>query len=214
MMDTFDPVKYSIEENTFLLENVGKPPIVALNGLSASGVNAKAVRPVLQEVYDREQLRTHEKVEWVGIEAVKERITDYLKTDSDWERQWRVSRGRVPRYPSMYVKDSKGKYHLGASGSDSDYPKHFIKHGERVPFELNLDELITDEPVVATSDFALVHDTEKHRIECPICSHAESYKTDSRSSYNAARARMSRHLKSSSDESSAHRELWTVEFGA
>ena len=32
-MDTFDPVKFSREENQFLLENVGRAPIVALNGL-------------------------------------------------------------------------------------------------------------------------------------------------------------------------------------
>ena len=218
-MDTFDPVKYSKEENTFLLENVGKAPIVALNGLNKVGVNPKAVRPVLQEVYDREQLRTFEKVEWAGIDKLKEKITDYLELDAKWEKDWTNSRGRIPRYPSMYVKDAKGKYHLGGPGSDSDYPKHYVKDGEPVAFELDLNvveegDARLQDLTVLTETLKLLHDEVKCRIECPICSHTESYKADSRSSYNAARARMSRHLKSSPDESSIHRELYVVEFGA
>ena len=111
------------------------------------------------------------------------------------------------------------KIELAGPGSDSDHPKHYVKEGEVVAFELDFTNY--DDPVEGVEDITsltkelkLIHDEVKCRIECLICSHTESYKGDSRSSYNAARARMSRHLKSSSEESSIHRELYVVEFGA
>ena len=217
-MDTFDPVKYSREENQFLLENVGKAPIVALNGLSKEGVNPRAVRPVLQEVYDREQLREQSGVSWAGIEAIKEKINDFVTLDTKWEQDWVNSRGRIPRFPTMYVKDGKGKYHWGGPGSDSDQPKHYTKDGEVKAFELDLnygeDTDAGDSLSTVSSTLSLLHDEGKHRLECPICNHTESYKGESRSSFNAARARMSKHLSRAAEEQSLHRELYTIEFGA
>lgn len=220
-MDTFDPVKYSKEENQFLLENVGKAPIVALNNALPNGVNPRAVRPVLQEVYDREELKKHEKVEWVGIEAVKEKINDFLTLDAKWEKDWVQSRGRVPRFPTLYSRDGKGKFHWAGPGSDSGHPKHYTKNGEVQTFELNLgggvDEWAEGDVFAlptSSTPLALIFDAEKTRIECPICHHTESYKAESRSSYNAARARMSRHLSTAPDEKDLHAELRTLEFGS
>lgn len=217
-MDTFNPVKYSKEENAFLLENVGKAPIVALKGLNQEGVNPRAVRPVLQEVYDREQLRTHEGVEWAGVESVKEKIQDFLTLDAQWEMAYNKSHGKIPRFPTLYTRDGKGKFHWAGPGSDSSYPKHYEKNGVVTTFELDLDGNVEEDwdlglsaPTVTLS---LVHDEAKTRLECPICNHTESYKKDSRSSYNAARARMSKHLKSATEEQSLHQELYTVEFGS
>lgn len=217
-MDTFNPVKYSKEENAFLLENVGKPPIVALNGLNKVGVNPRAVRPVLQEVYDREQLRTHEGVVWAGIDALKEKIKDYLTIDAQWESAHQKSRGRVPRYPTLYTRDGKGRFHWGGPGSDSDYPKHYEKDGAICAFELDLGGDVVEEwdfeAGIVQPKMVLIHDEAKSRIECPICNHTESYKKESRSSFNAARARMSKHLKSATEEQSLHWELHTMEFGS
>lgn len=217
-MDTFNPVKYSIEENQFLLENVGTAPIVALNKSAPEGVNKAAVRPILQEVYDREQLRSAQSVSWVGINALKEVISKYIEVDTKWASDYTRSRGRVPRFPTMYTKDGKGKFHLSGSGSDSNYPRTWEDEaGNKHSFELNLDGFVDDwedVAVVKVAPKSLIHDEAKNRIECPICAHTESYKTDSRGSYNAARARMSKHLKKPGNEVSLHSELHTNEFGS
>lgn len=216
-MDVFEPQKYSTAENRFLLENVGKPPVVAFNQALPEGVNPRAVRPVLQEVYDRKQLKEHDGVEWVGVDELKECIQTYLTLDAKWESDFIRSKGRIPRFPSLYTKDGKGRYHLGGAGSDADYPRTYEKGGKRVPLSLQLDGDRDNWDVIAGSKEApkeIIHDEEKHRWECPICSHTESYKDGSASSRNAARARMSTHLKKALDEVDLHRELHTNEFGA
>lgn len=217
-MDSFNPVRFSTEENRFLLENVGSAPIVALNKTIPVGVNPRAVRPVLQEVFDREQLRTVSQVEWLGVEPLKTAIQTWLTIDAKWEAEHKRTRGRVPRTPSMYVQDGKGKYHLSASGSDSNYPRTYVgDDGQRHWFEVMLDGTL-DETINEVASIEapknIFHDVANRRIECPICKHTESYKTESRSSQNAARARMSRHLKTAKDETSLHRELYTNEFGS
>lgn len=216
-MDIFDPVKYSTAENKFLLENVGKPPIVAFNQTMPEGVNPRAVRPVLQEVYDREQLRAHDKVEWAGIDELKGCIQNYLTVDAKWESDFIRTRGRIPRFPSLYSKDGKGRYMAAGPGSDADFPRTYEKAGRRVPLSLQLDGDQVDWALLAGVKEApknLIHDEDKNRFECPICNHAESYKDGSASSRNAARARMSTHLKRATVEEQLHRELYTNEFGS
>jgi hypothetical protein len=69
------------------------------------------------------------------------------------------------------------------------------------------------------TDPLLYVDPDAHRIECKvpvdggICGHTEAYKPGSRSSYNAARARISKHLRKATANADAHRELHTNEFG-
>lgn len=216
-MDIFEPVKYSTAENKFLLENVGKPPVVAFNQAMPEGVNPRAVRPVLQEVYDREQLKTHDNVGWVGVEALKECIKTYLELDAKWESDFLRSKGRIPRFPSMYSRDGKGRYMLAGPGSDSDYPRTYEVDGRRKPLSLPFDGDQTDWEFVAGAKMApkeLILDEFRNRWECPICAHTESYKAESVSSKNAARARMSTHLKKATVEEQLHRELYTNEFGA
>lgn len=215
-MDTFNPVKYSTEENTFLLENAGTPPVVALNKAIPAGVNPRAVRPALQEFYDRMQLQSAQGVEWIGVEAVKTAIATFLEQDAKWEKAWVTSRGKVPRTPSMFVKDAKGRYHQGGPGSDANFPRTYAgKDGKRYRFEVWLsgDDPDVEEDVKACPP-GIIEEADKNRWVCPICSHTESYKEDSRSSRNAARARMSRHLKTATVEADLHRELHTVEFGS
>lgn len=216
-MDILDPVRYSIEEVKFLLENVGTPPVVAFNRQMPEGVNPRAVRPLMQEVYDRMQLQDAQKVEWVGVEKVKSALKAFLDADALWEADWKRSKGRIPRWPTMYSKDGKGKYHMGGPGADSDRPRTWIDaQGNRHRFEINLDgqDEFYPEDVIKSAPKELIIDEAKSRVECPICHHTETYKQTSRASFNAARARMSRHLKQSKDETSLHRELHTNEFGA
>lgn len=243
MLTNFNPVKFSNQENEFLLKHLGEPSIVALKDIKGvinpkaspkdtnpviypDGVIPASVKPVLDGVYELEELSKHEGAKWVGIEKIKDAIRMWLKVNAKWAADYKNTRGRAPRYPSLFAWDAKGKGHLGGPGSDSGMIKtYFGKSGERIPFEI---ELITDfvpEWISPTtqetkSDSRLVVDPDNHRIECRVpmsdgslCGHTETYKNESRSSYNAARARMSKHLRKAQLESDAHRELHTLEFG-
>ena len=221
----FDPVKFSPEEGQFLLGALGTPPVVALKNLP-TGVNASAVKPILQRVYDLEQLKKHEGLDWIGIEALKLAIQIYQREDAKWAVDHTRNK-KAPRFPSLFSWDSRGKPHKGGPGSDSGQVRtYFGKGGERIPFAVELvpDELGTWAPPGTTEapiEKFLRLDSESHRIECrvpiadgTVCGHAETYKPDSRSSYNAARARMSKHLRKATENIDDHRELHTNEFGS
>lgn len=219
-MDRFDPVRYSLEENEFLLANLGKPPVVALTSVPP-GVISKAVRPILEKVYEFQELASVGRpVSWVGIDALKERITTYLTQAKKWADD-KKRFPRAPRFPSMHSYDGKNRPHRGGPGSDSGQVRtYFDERGERKPFAIDLfeqgsggwvPEWATNK-VLSTKE--LIDDVDSHRLECPICKHTESYNTDSRGSYNAARARMSKHLRTSTLETDLHRELHTNEFGS
>lgn len=223
VITTFDPVLFSNAENEFLLKHLGEPPIVALRDVPKN-VNPAAVRPILARVQELNQLKEHEGESWCGIEPLKRTIEAYLKNNAKWAHDKKRSR-QAPRFPSMYSFDAKGKKHLGGPGSDSGRVRtYFGPAGERIPFEVSLIPEnfmewhapgFTEEPVSE----GLKVDPETNRIECRVkvgegyCGHTESYKADSRSSYNAARARMSKHLRKATAETDAHRELHTNEFG-
>lgn len=125
----------------------------------------------------------------------------------------------------MFSYDGKGRPHLSGPGSDAGRVRtYFGPAGERIPFAVSL-TADYQAPWVApgfTEDsvsVGLKNDPEKNRIECLVkvgdstCGHCESYKPESRSSYNAARARMSKHLRKAVEEKDAHMELHTNEFG-
>ena len=223
-INTFDPVLYSDEENDFLLSTIGLPPVVALKSVPAV-VNPAAVAPILNRVYELEELKKHEGLDWAGIEALKGAIKVYQRETAKWVRDKQRSR-RAPRFPSLYSYDSKGRPHRGGPGSDSGRVRtYFGPAGERIPFEVQLqpDNLIdwtapgfTEKP----TEVGLRVDATTNRIEClvpvptGVCGHTESYKAESRASYNAARARMSKHLRKASESVEAHRELHTNEFGS
>jgi hypothetical protein len=212
-MDTFDPVKYSTPENTFLLENIGTTPAVALQSPPPAGVNPRAVRPILQEVVDRVAIEETKGVSWAGTEALKNTISAFLRLDAKWADDFERTRGRIPRFPTMYTKDAKGKYWRGGPGSDVSHPRTWIDDdGKRHRFAVNLDgyDASVDVEPGAVAPTELIHDADKHRWECPICNHTESYRQESRSSENAAKARMMKHLKNpQGKETSLHRELYT-----
>lgn len=244
MMTTFNPVKLSLEENAWLLRHLGEPPQVALRDIHPAldpkaspkdknpviypdGVNPASVKPVVEGIFELVQLEKHDGLQWVGIEKVKTAIQTWLTQNAKWEADSKRYRG-APRWPSLYTYDSKGRAHWGGPGSDSgEVRTYFGPAGERIPFEIELlNEFIRPEwsaPTMETEDNAplLKVDSETNRIECMIplaeggrCGHTESYKAGSRASYNAARARMSKHLRKATVEVEAHRELHTNEFGS
>lgn len=219
----FDPVLLSNSENAFLLEHLGEAPIVATKAIPP-GVNAKAVTPIISRVYELEQLKQHDGSDWVGVDALKDKIQIWLKQNEKWKSDSKRSR-RAPRWPSLFSFDGRGRAHLAGPGSDSGRVRtYFGAAGERIPFAI---ELIPDNTMEwtpptmqeAQGDSRVVVDEQNHRIECRIkvgdglCGHTETYKTASRSSYQAARARMSKHLRRSTEEKEAHLEAYTNEYG-
>lgn len=224
-LQSFDPVKFSDSENKFLLDNLGEPPVVALRKVEKP-VNRNAVKPVLERVYELQELEKHEGIAWCGVEKIKATINEWLKQNAKWANDHRRSGKRAPRWPSLYSYDAKGRPHWSGPGSDSGQVRtYFGPAGERIPFEVLLvPENYTDwtAPTISSesNDPQLFVDPDANRIECRvpvdggICGHTESYKTASRSSYNAARARMSKHLRKATANAEGHRELHTNEFGA
>jgi hypothetical protein len=186
-----------------------------------SNINPRAVEPILRRVYELEQLKEHEGLKWAGVEAVKEKIVTYLRENEKWKQDHKRFR-KAPRFPSMYSFDSKGRAHRGGVGSDSDRVRtYFDAAGNRIPFEIPLSGIEYEEwtaPGLATGGTesspksALKVDQANNRIECSICGHTESFKSESRASYNAARARMSKHLRKATEKVDEHRELHTEEF--
>jgi hypothetical protein len=223
-MEVFSPVDYSIQENIFLLENLGKPTIVALQSVP-KGVNPRAVRPVFDRVNELDQLEAHQGTKWAGVDAVKEKISAYLRENAKWKADATRFRGARSeqikrRFPSLYAWDSRGRGHRGGIGSDQGRVRtYFDAAGKRVPFDLPLTGEVEDNWVPPGAEVApttergvgLTVDSEKNRIEC-FCGHTEGFKADSRASYNAARARMSKHLRKATDRVDDHKEVHLAEF--
>ncbi len=217
-MDRFDPVLYSREECDFLLSNLGKPTAVAMREVR-SPVNPKAMREVFDRVNELEDLSKHSSVQWVGVEAVKAAIKKWLDVDTKWEAEYNRTGGRAPRFPSMYSYDVRGKAHRAGIGSDSHRPRTwFDEHGHRHEFAIDLQPEyaapwvspgFTETPLTTGIEV----NREANRIEC-FCGHTESFNPDKRSSWAAARARLSRHMRKAAERVEEHREAYELEFGS
>ena len=221
---SFDPVTLGTVDLEFLLEHVGKPTIVALRNAGPNVLPA-AVRPILDRVNELQELEKHEGLKWVGIEAIKNAIHIWFRENKKWKND-HTRNPKAPRWPSLYSYDAKGRPHWGGPGSDSGRVRTwFGPAGERIPFAINY--IVDDAPewkapgfTETPADKFIKIDTESHRIECRvpvrdgICGHSESYKGESRTSYAAARARMSKHLRKATENIDQHRETYTNEFGS
>lgn len=218
-MDTiFDPVTLSKAENQWLLENLDKPSVVAFTSSLPVGVVRQAVSKVMQTVQDLDNLQAAGQLAWKGRSAIKQAIKTWIEQDAKWENDWIRFNKRIPRYPSLYSFDSKGRAHRGGPGSDAGRVRtYFGPSGERIPFAIQLvdrDETIWRGPAVSddTPTQGLTLNADLHRLEC-FCGHTEQFKEGSRASFNASRARMSKHLRKATDEVEKHREIYTAEFG-
>lgn len=236
----FDPVRLSLEENAWLLKHLGEPWIVAsrdvyprTNPLAdpkkdknpiiyPDGVNPNSVRPVIERVYDLIELEKQTGTKWVGVETIRKAAEIYLQQAKRWSEDKRKG---APRFPSLSSYDSKGRPHWSGSGSDSGQVKtYFGPDGKRENFAVEYTPSgegtwvaewaekvaeVADVPVAG-----LTVNKDLSRIEC-FCGHTEKFNPDSRASFNAARARISRHLRSDKKQEfvEQHRELHTSEFG-
>lgn len=217
-LEMFDPVRFSIEENDFLLSHLGEPPITAFKSVP-SAVNARAVEPVIDQVYQMIQAEKHSGDAWCGVESVKTAIRAYL----DQANQWLRDRKRgAPRFPSMYTFDSRGRATKGAVGSDSGTVKSFFTDdGVRKPFAINLfpKETLAWQPNWSKADQpkpedGVAIDDTLNRVECLVCHHTESFKPESKASLAAAKGRIRKHLRTATDEPERHREALNRAFQA
>jgi hypothetical protein len=213
----FDPVLYSEEERAWLLENLGKAPAVALQRLDPA-VNRNAVKPLLDRLYELDELQKAGEPPWVGYEVIRESIRVFNREDAKWKADWVRTRGRAPRFPSLYSYDGKGRPHLGGPDSDSGRVRTYFEGGVRKPFSVLLLADVDTSWIAPTIEKpfseGLTKNEELHRYEC-FCGHTETWKVGSRASENVARARMSKHLRKDNDPKTVdrHREIHTSEFG-
>ena len=203
-MESFRPVRYSLEENRFFLKHLGESPVSALREPTPPGVNPVTVQEVLGEVYELAELEKHRGVTWAGVEKVGQVITRYLSEYEKWQEM--ATRG-APRFPTMHAWDAKGRPHRGGITSDAgEVSTYFDDQGERQPLSVSLrdPESVAFRPpwtkVAEPIPDTLTEDLEKGLLQCPVDGWATNFKPESRSSYNMARGRMVRHCKTSKDE--------------
>ena len=238
-LQVFDPVRLSLAENAWLLRHLGEPWVVAGRDIHPQtnpqaspkdknpiiypdGVIPTKVKPIIDRVDELNRLEQHEGTKWVGVEAVKTAIQVFLAQYKRWQEDKR--RG-APRFPSLHSFDGRGRPHRGGPGSDSGkVSTYFAEDGSRVKFAIefvpsNLGEWVAEWAVKAgqTADVptdGLKVNDDLHRIEC-FCGHVEKFKENSRASFNAARSRISKHLRGDTnvDTLDRHREIHTAEFG-
>src|SRR3990167_7378858 len=215
----FDPVEFSLEEGAWLLQHLGEPWVVAsreihpTRNLAADprkdknpiiypdGVNPNAVKPVIDRVHELEQLKAHNGSPWAGVDALKTAIEAYLTQARRWQADKRKG---APRFPSLASYDTKGRPHVSGPGSDSGKVKtYFARDGVRKEFRVEYvpsgqgqwvaewaeQVAEVDQPVIG-----LIVNKDQRRIEC-FCGHTEKFNPESRASFNAARARISKHLR-------------------
>lgn len=215
LTERFDPVKFSLEECEFLLEHLGQSPTTALEVIPKTVAKA-SVQPEIERVYELlERDKTSRKLPWIGLEAIKDAVRMYLNQSKKWENDFVRSRGRAPRFPSLCTFDSKGRAYLGGVGSDSGMVKtYFDANGNRVAFAIDvmLDDYVEWKPewIAGTDQLSgdLKEDAVNNRVECKVCGHTETFRPESHSSVNAAKARMRKHLKTDKNNLNvaAHRE--------
>ena len=203
-METFDPVKYSLEENNFFLTHLGESPVVALGDELPAHVSPAVVQEVLGEVYSREEIKQHRGTAWIGIEAVVQAAKTYL----DETEKWRLlsSKKGAPRFPSLYAWDGRGRPHRGGIGSDSaQVTTYLLEDGKRQRFavELDGDEITAFTPTWIKKEEPLPEDCtvnmEQGIITCPVDGWSTNFNAESRSAFNLARARVARHCRHSKD---------------
>lgn len=211
LTEQFNPVQFSIPECQWLIDHLGQSPLAAREQVP-SGVVAVAVLPEIERFYElQERDKQGRGLPWVGLGVIKASLQTYIDQNQKWESDWIRTKGKAPRVPPMCTFDSKNRPHFGAVGSDSGIVKtYFDGEGNRIPFAVDVVEQGYTEwqpewakkGVVKGTDpvgKGLKLDNEKFRFECLVCNHTETFKPESRSSLNAARARMAKHLRSAND---------------
>ena len=243
--NTFQPINYNEAELNFIVAHAGEPKTIAMRSIHPvmfstpvvkgkpvdrnpvgypDGVNPNAVMPMIERIYELEELQRLTGEPWVGIPAIRACVEVAIREQHKWKADHK--RG-APRFPSMHSFDGKNHWHLQGEGSDAGVVKtYFDAKGQRQPFAIQLTgEAVrawqpewANQGIGGTDQPDPVHglrlDDAKRRYECVICGHTESFKPDSRGSFNAAKMRIGKHMLKAIDQKEAHREAHTLNFGS
>jgi len=212
-IDRFEPALYSLEENMFLQEHIGESPNIALGKGTPPGVNPKAVRPVLQRVYDLNETEKHSGESWAGLEVLKGSISVYVDALKEWTED--KAKG-APYPPTTFEWDSRGRARQGGVGSDAHVVNtYFDEEGNRHALGINLiptnvgqkyqPRWVRDKMKSYKVPDQLIHDESLGRFTCPICQHTESYDPENSRALNAARGRMANHMLKTNRLTDDHR---------
>lgn len=219
-MDRFEPALYSIEENIFIQEHAGEPPQVALRYGTPQCVNPKAVRPVLERIYELTESKKHNGEEWVGLESLKAAIATYVDAIKEWEEDKKKG---APYPPSMYEWDSRGRSRFGGIGSDAGFVKtYFDENGTRKPLGINLTstefgkkyipEFVRRKMEGYQPPTELIVDEKLGHLTCPVCQHVENFDPEDPRKINVARGRMANHMIKSNKDVDDHRAAHAAIF--
>lgn len=226
----FEPAIYSDEELNFFLSHLEQTPTAALHGALPAGVNPTAVRSLLDRLQEYDQLQKVHAVAWSGFDAIKDSILRYLawreRTEEIYRRTGGRSNQRAIRHASQYVWDGSGNaYKFGIDADSAEMVRtEIMEDGSRRPFGVKMLEpegklipsLEDIAPWVRTGKGAaqaladkvvIDQSTRQGTMKCTVCGRVESFDSKNRQELSAARARMSRHLKTAKNEVARHRLL-------
>jgi hypothetical protein len=231
MLVRFEPAQYSIPDLHFLMENLGKPPVVAFRQPLAPGTHRNILEEALRTVYEHEEIKKAEDTyAWAGIEALTDSIARFLKwcdLSLEMRRRGAVdSTGALITYPSHYVWDEDGrafKFAVGADAADM-VRTEILEDGSRKAFGVTLANPagqtmphISDiAPWVrqgvraAQHDDKVVDEKKSERISnlrCTICDYTQQYDPANTGQRRMAMARMHTHMRSAKVSINRHRVL-------
>jgi hypothetical protein len=216
----FEPAFYSIEECEFLFENVGKAPAVALHKGTPQYVNPKAVRPVLEKVYELEELQKHSGSAWIGLDALKEVLRVYIDSVKGWEEDKQKG---APYPPTMFEWDSRGRARFAGVGSDAHYVNTFFdENGNRRKLGIHLtNEGIAQKYIPEwarrkmeahrTPDSLIIDEGLGH-VTCPVCQFVVNYDPTDTTKLNMAKAQMGKHMLKSTKSPDDHKAAYGAIF--
>ncbi len=219
-LEKFEPAFYSVEENLFLAENIGKAPAVAMARGVPLHVNPKAVRPVLERVYELMQLEEHEGQEWVGLEPLRESMRTYVTAITEWESDKRKG---APYPPPMFNWDTRGRARFGGVGSDSMFVNtYFDENGGRKKLGVALTpgsvsqkyipEWVRRKMAVTDAPSELIINEKLGHIECPVCQFIVNFNPDDPTKINIAKAQMGKHMIKATKDPDDHKAAYGAIF--
>jgi hypothetical protein len=219
--DTFDPARFSLEDNQFLIDHLGEPLEVATANGVPPGVTPVAGLQALDDLYRYGRRCEQTGEPFVGFDAIKEACRVFLREHAKMMADHK--RGVAPKFPARYEWDSFGQPHLGGVGADTGRVRsYFDEQGQRRYFAIQLVARETVRPkwlerktTKTAADYReLIEDAEHGTITCPICKFTQNYEPGSRSRRAMARTRLGKHLKTAKKEPDLHRQLYTYVFGS
>lgn len=230
MLREFEPAAFSAQELRWLGDNMDKPPVVVFREFDPDdpklrGVHRARVEPVVQHMYQLEQLRQFSGIPWAGFEPIREAIVDYMEWNGIALEIRR--RGGVAN-PSQYYWDGSGSPAQYAVSADSCemVRTRILPDGSRKSFKVIYALSPTEALHTSLSDIMpwvrdrttgpeaerdqlveqIISDT-VGSFTCSICSHSKEFIPQEPKTRRMAWAQMARHMSTAKKEQNRHHVL-------